>query len=131
MELFRKIRTETLVIIVLCMAAFFVNNSALSTNGEEAKIVVTARDIANLGNWMSPTMNGVECFSTPPLAAWVAAFVERVYPDNISAQRCVSAVLATICSLFFFGVARYMERRRGFAELVTMVFLTCYHVIYM
>lgn len=131
MELFRKIRTETLVIIVLCMAAFFVNNSALSTDGEEAKIVVTARDIANMGNWMSPTMNGVECLSTPPLAAWVAAFVERVYPDNISAQRCVSAVLATICCLFFFGAARYLERRRGFAELTTMVFLTCYHVIYM
>ena len=131
MELFRKIRTETLLIIVLCMAAFFINNSALSTDGEEAKIVVTARDIANIGNWMSPSMNGVECLSTPPLAAWVAAFVERTYPGNISAQRCVSAVLATICCFFFFGVARYMERRRGFAELATMVFLTCYHVIYM
>ncbi|MBR6181277.1 MAG: glycosyltransferase family 39 protein [Prevotella sp.] len=131
MELFRKIRTETLLIVVLCMAAFFVNNSALSTDGEEAKIVVTARDIANMGNWTSPSMNGVECLSTPPLAAWVAAFVERMYPDNISAQRCVSAVLATICCLFFLGVARYMERRRGFAELATMVFLTCYHVIYM
>lgn len=131
MELFRKIRTETLLIIVLCLAAFFVNNSALSTDGKEAKIVVTARDIANTGNWMSPTMNGAPCLSTPPLAAWVAACVERAYPDNISAQRCVSALLATICCLFFFGVARYMERRRGFAELATMVFLTCYHVIYM
>lgn len=131
MELFRKIRTETLVIIVLCLASFFVNNSALSTDGEEAKIVVTARDIANYGNWMTPTMNGVDCLSTPPLPAWVAAFVERAYPENISAQRCVSAVLATFLSLFFFGVARYMERRRGFAELATMVFLTCYHIIYL
>ena len=130
MEVVRKIRSETLLIIVLCLAAFFVNNSALTTDAEEAKTIVTARDILAKGNWMAPTMNGESRLATPPLAAWVAALVDRAYPDNISVQRAVPALLATLWTLFFFGVARYMERRRGFAELATFVFLTCYNVIY-
>ena len=131
MEIVRKIRSETLLIVVLCMAAFLVNNNALTTNGEEAKTIVTARDMVATGNWMELSMNGEETLTMPPLAAWVAACVEKIYPDNISAQRAVSAVLGTLWTLFFFGVARYMERRRGFAEVATIVFLTCYQVIYL
>ena len=130
MEVVRKIRSETILIVVLCLAAFFVNNSAFTTDAEEAKTIVTARDMLATGNWMAPTMNGESRLATPPLAAWVAAMVDKVYPDNISVQRAVSALLATMWTLFFFGVARYMERRRGFAELATFVFLTCYNVIY-
>ena len=130
MEIVRKIGRESLMLIVLCLAAFFVNNSMLPTDSAEAKIIVTAREIVANDNWMSPTMNGMSRLDNPPLAAWVAAFVEMAYPGNISVQRSVVALLATLWALFFFGVARYMERRRGFAELATVVFLTSYNVIY-
>ena len=130
MEIVRKIGRETLLLIVLCLAAFFVNNSMLPTDSAEAKTIVTAREIVANDNWMSPTMNGVSRPEKPPLAVWVAALVEKVYPGNISVQRSVVALMATMWALFFFGVARYMERRRGFAELATVVFLTSYNVIY-
>ena len=130
MEVVRKIRKETLFLVVLCLAAFFVNNSMFPTDAAEAKTIVTARDIVADGNWMNPTMNGLPRYDVPPLAAWMAAVVEKVYPNNISVQRSVVALLATLWALFFFGVARYMERRRGFAELATFVFLTSYNVIY-
>ena len=130
MEVVRKISNETLMLIVLCLTAFFVNNSALPTDVTEAKTIVTARSIVENGKWMSPTMNGQPRFDKPPLAAWVSAAIESARPGNISAQRSAAAVMATLWAFFFFGVARYMERRRGFAELATVVFLTCYNVIY-
>lgn len=130
MEVVRKLEKETLLLIVLCLAAFFVNNSMLPTDSAEAKTIVTARDIVAEDNWLSPTMNGESRLDKPPLAAWIAAVAEQAYPGNISVQRSVCAVMATLWALFFYGVARYMERRRGFAELATVVFLTCYNVIY-
>lgn len=130
MEIVRKTGWETLLLFVLCLAAFFVNNNMLPTDPAEAKTIVTAREIVANDNWMSPTMNGESRIDRPPLAVWVAASVEKVYPGNISVQRSVVALLATMWALFFYGVARYMERRRGFAELATVVFLTSYNVIY-
>lgn len=130
MEIVRRIGRETLLLIILCLAAFFVNNSMLPTDSAEAQTIVTAREIVADGSWMTPTMNGLSRIDKPPLATWVSALVEEAYPGNISAQRSVVALLATMWALFFFGVARYMERRRGFAELATVVFLTSYNVIY-
>ena len=131
MQIVRNIRRETFLLVILCIAAFFVNNSALPPDGGEVKNLITAREIVNGGQWLLPTMNGVTRLDKPPLAAWLAALVETVYPDNISAQRCMPAVAGVMLAMFFFGVARYMERRRGFAELATMVFVTCYNVIFL
>lgn len=130
MEAVRKFHSETLLLVIICMAAFLVNNSALSLDIAEAKTLVTARDMVAGGEWDMPTMNGEIRVHKPPLAAWVAAVVEKVYPNNISAQRTVTGVMGILFVFFFFGTARYMERRRGFAEIASMVLLTSYNVIY-
>ena len=130
MDIVRNLRRETLLLVVLCLGAFFVNNSTLPTDVMEAKNIVTAREVVSENLWLTPTMNGESRIGKPPLAVWVSALVEKVYPDNLSAQRSVCGLMATVWALFFFGVARYLERRRGFAEIATYVFLTCYNVIY-
>ena len=130
MDIVRNLRRETLLLVVLCLGAFFVNNSTLPTDVMEAKNIVTAREVVAESHWLAPTMNGESRIGKPPLAVWVSALVEQAYPNNLSAQRSICGLMATIWALFFFGVARYMERRRGFAEIATFVFLTCYNVIY-
>ena len=130
MVIVRNLRRETLLLVVLCLGAFFVNNSVLPTDVAEAKNIVTAREVVAESHWLTPTMNGESRIGKPPLAVWVSALVETIYPDNLSAQRSVCGMMATLWALFFFGVARYLERRRGFAEIATFVFLTCYNVIY-
>lgn len=130
MTLVRKYSSETLVLIVLCLAAFFVNNSALPSDPGEVKTIVTGREIIADGQWLIPTMNGELRLDKPPLAAWVASFVESAYPRNLSAQRAPIALMGLMWAMFFYGVARYMERRKGFAEVATLVFITCYNVIY-
>ena len=130
MSLVRRFNTDKLVMIVLCLAAFFVNNSLLPIDGGEAKVLVTARDIIDGGNWLAPTMNGESRLDKPPLASWVAAVVEQLHSDNISAQRTVAGVLGLAWTLYFFAFARYISRRRGFAEIATIVFITTYNIIY-
>ena len=120
-----------MLLVIICMAAFLVNNSSLPIDIAEAKTIVTARDMVDGGRWDMPTMNGATRIHKPPLAAWVAAAVENVYPTNISAQRTVTGVLGIVMVMFFFTTARYMERRRGFAEIASMVMLTSYNVIYL
>ena len=87
MSILRRFNTDKLVMIVLCLAAFFVNNSLFPVDGGEAKVLVTARDIIDGGNWLAPTMNGEPRLDKPPLASWVAAVVEQLHSNNISAQR--------------------------------------------
>ncbi len=130
MEVVRKYSVATLMLIILCLAAFFVNNSALPVDSGEVKTIVTAREIIADGQWMMPTMNGELRLDKPPLAAWVASVVESIYPHDLSAQRIPAALMGVMWAMFFFGVARYMERRKGFAEIATVVFITCYNVIY-
>ena len=85
MSIVRRFRQEWLTLILLCLAAFFVNNSLLPVGGGEAKVLVTARDIVDGGNWLAPTMNGEPRYDKPPLASWVAALVQSIHADNISA----------------------------------------------
>ncbi len=131
MSFIRRFSSDKLVLIVLCLAAFFVNNSLLPINGGEAKVLVTARDIVDEGHWLSPTMNGEPRLDKPPLAAWVAAVVEQLHSGNISAQRTVAGVLGIVLTLFFFFFSRYISRRKGFAEIATVVFITTYNIIYL
>lgn len=130
MSLLRRLNPDKLVLIVLCLAAFLVNNSLLPVDGGEAKLLVTARDIVDEGNWIAPTMNGELRLDKPPLASWVAALVEQVH-SNISAQRTVSGVLAIFMTMCFFALSRYVSRQRGFAEMASVVFITTYNIIYM
>ena len=131
MSIVRRFRQEWLTLILLCLAAFFVNNSLLPVGGGEAKVLVTARDIVDGGNWLAPTMNGEPRYDKPPLASWVAALVQSIHADNISAQRTVAGLLGIVWTMFFFGITRYFSRRRGFAEIATVVFITTYNIIYM
>ena len=130
MSIVRNVRRETMVLVVLCLAAFFVNNGVLPTGITEARTVVTAREVVENGDWTALSMNGESRLNKPPLATWISAMVELAYPRNISAQRAVAGLMATLWALFFFSVARYLERRRGFAEIATVVFLTYYNVVY-
>jgi 4-amino-4-deoxy-L-arabinose transferase-like glycosyltransferase len=130
MNVMRKVKFETLLLVVLCLAAFFVNNGVLPTDGAEVKTIVTGREIVENGSWLLPTMNGELRLGVPPLSGWGAAIMEWLLPDNLSAQRIPVGMMGVMWALFFFATARYLERRRGFAETATIIFITCYNVIY-
>ena len=131
MRFFRRNSYKTLLLFFLCMTAFLVNNGVFPTNGQEARTLVAAREIVNGGSWGFPTINGEMAIDKPPLAIWVAAAIETVSPGNVSFHRTAAGIMGIVWALSFFGTARFMYRRKYFAEIATIIFITCYNVIYM
>ena len=131
MRFFRRNSYRTFLLFFLFMTAFFVNNGVFPTNGQEARTLVAAREIVNGGSWSVPTINGELAIDKPPLAIWVAASIETVSPGNVSFHRTAAGLMGIVWALAFFGIARYMYRRKYFAEIATIIFITCYNVIYM
>lgn len=120
-----------LIVALLCIAAFFVNNTALLPDIMEARNLVTAREMVTDGNWLVPTMNGNLRLEKPPLPTWIAAVVETVAPDNLAAQRAAAGVAGVVWVVFFFLTAKQITRREDYAYWSTLVFITCYQVVLM
>lgn len=128
------------LLVLVCLVAFFVNNAALRPDIMECRNLVTAREIANGGNWLLPTMNGGLRLEKPPLPTWIAAAVESVTPDNLSAQRAMAGLAACVWTLFVYLFALEFLKgktdddeklRTDYAFLSTLLFLTCYNVVLM
>lgn len=120
-----------LLLIVLCLAAFFANPGALSPDVMEVRNLVTAREMAREGHWVVPTMNGELRLEKPPLPTWVAGAIETIAPGSLAAQRMAPAVMALLWTLFLWLTVRYLSRRQNMARNAVLVFITCYNVILM
>lgn len=120
-----------IVVALLCAVAFFVNNDALVPDIMESRNLVTAREIADGGDWLVPTMNGELRIEKPPLPTWVAGVMERLCPDSLAAQRSAAGVMATLWVLFMYLFAKEISRRKEYALIVTAVFVTMYQVVLM
>ena len=62
-----------LFLILLIITTFFVHLSALPSDIMEERNLVTAREMADDGHWMIPTMNGELRLEKPPLPTWVGS----------------------------------------------------------
>lgn len=116
---------------LLCFMAFFVNNKALLPDIMESRNIVTAREMVSEGNWLVPTMNGELRLEKPPLPTWVAGAIESIFPDNLGAQRAAAGVMGIIWVVFFYLTAWQITRRKDYAGIATIVFLTSYQVVLM
>lgn len=124
-------RCKVIVLVLFCLVTFFANRAALPTDIMEARNIITAREIVADGNWLVPTMNGELRLEKPPLPTWVAAGVEELCPDSLSAQRAAAGVMGCLWTVYLFLLVRYVSRRDDLATATVMVFLTCYNVVLM
>ncbi len=122
---------ETIWIVLLCLAAFFVNNSCLPSDIMECRNLVTAREMVSDGHWLVPTMNGELRLEKPLLPTWIAAVVEAVRPHDIGAQRAVAGIMAMIWTFFVYAIAVYTTKKRSYARTVVIIFVTCYNIVLM
>ena len=77
MRLFMSIDRWVLLCLV-CLTTFFVDNSVLVPDIMESGNIVTAREMVYDGNWIAPTMNGELRLEKPPLPTWLTAVVEMI-----------------------------------------------------
>lgn len=121
-----------LFLILLIITTFFVHLSALPSDIMEERNLVTAREMADDGHWMIPTMNGELRLEKPPLPTWVAGVVECVAPDNIAAQRSMAGVMGTIAIVFFFLIIRDVSGGNTHIGLLACaVLMTMYQTVLM
>ncbi len=119
------------LIIAVCFFTFFIHNTIIPADLMESRNLATAQEMVRTGNYLIPTMNGELRLEKPPLPTWIAAGVEHVLPDNLSAQRCVAGIAATILALFLYLLVRKMTQERLPALISAVVLATSYNVIMM
>lgn len=97
----------------------------------ESRNLVTAREMTETGQWMVPRMNGELRLEKPPLPTWVAACIETVLPNNLSAQRAAAGIMGVVLLFFFYKTVRLLTGSRREAMIGAGVLITCYQVVLM
>ena len=90
------------LLCLVCLTTFFVDNSVLVPDIMESGNIVTAREMVYDGNWIAPTMNGELRLEKPPLPTWLTAVVEMIAPDNLGWQRGVAGLAALLLVFYFY-----------------------------
>ena len=117
------------LLCLVCLTTFFVDNSVLVPDIMESGNIVTAREMVYDGNWIAPTMNGELRLEKPPLPTWLTAVVEMIAPDNLGWQRGVAGLAALLLVFYFYC---FVKNILGVAPFVSALILcTCHNVILM
>lgn len=124
-----KPHRAVLLLALLCMVAFFANNALLRSDIMETRNLETAREMAEGGSWLVPTMNGEIRLEKPPFPTWIAAAVWTVAPYNLGAQRLMSGMAGCMLVVFFYLLAIKATRRRSYALIASAMLITCYQII--
>lgn len=124
-------RRRLALLAVFCAVAFFANNTALRPDIMEARNLQTAREMAEGGRWLVPTMNGELRLEKPPLPTWIAAAADIAAPGSLAVQRAMSGLAGCMMAAFFFLLARIIDRRGDYAFIATLMLITCYNIILM
>lgn len=122
---------EKTFMLLLAVTTFFVFNAALPTDIMECRNLITAHEMATDGNWLVPTMNGELRLEKPPLPTWIAGAIDCIAPGSLAAQRVAPGLAGCLWTFFLYLTARWLTKRRRYAFIATVVFLTSYHIVQM
>lgn len=122
---------QFLVILCLCGLTFFAHLGEFSPDLMEARNFITAREMLNDGNWISPTMNGDPRLEKPPLPTWLTALSAKFGGglDDPFTMRFPAAASATLMVFFFFGFCRELSKEKLLPLLGAAILATSLMVI--
>jgi 4-amino-4-deoxy-L-arabinose transferase-like glycosyltransferase len=92
---------KIVLILLIVMFTFIVNNGVLDANIMESRNLTTAREMLQNGNWLQPTMNGELRFEKPPLPTWISAVTMILFGQDNMALLRLPAGLAGLLMIFF------------------------------
>lgn len=122
---------HTILLSIVCIFTFFINNKTIYPDIMESRNIVTAREMVYDGHWMVPTMNGDLRLEKPPLPTWITAAAEKISPDDIGLQRAMAGIAATMLVFFFYLLGREITQREDFAWIASLVLCTSYNIVLM
>lgn len=125
-------RVLTWALPILLFIAFFPFNETLPGDIMECRNLVTAREMAEEGHWLVPTMNGELRLEKPPLPTWIAGVVESISPDNLALQRTMAGLAACLLVAFFYRLIRKLyPADERYALYGVLMLLCCYNIVQM
>ena len=126
-----KLRDNYLLLLVLvCLAIFFVNLDAIYVNIMEARNFVTAREMINLKHWFFTTMNNEPRYEKPPLPTWMTAISMLVFGmKSLFALRLPSAIMGTLTVVFIYKIALKLTAHRKFAFISGLIASTSFYIL--
>lgn len=120
-----------LLLGIVCFFTFFIHNKVVYPDIMESRNLITAHEMVEYDNWLVPTMNGVLRLEKPPLPTWLAAGVELISPDNLSLQRAVAGIAATLLVFFLYAFASRLTNNRRYGLVAALVLCTSFNIILM
>jgi 4-amino-4-deoxy-L-arabinose transferase-like glycosyltransferase len=119
-----------LLLILTCIAIFFVNLDALIVNIMEARNFISAREMLQDGNWFLTTLNAEPRYQKPPLPTWLTAFSGAIFGlKSIAALRLPAATLALITVLFSYKVSIKLTENKTYAFISALVLATSFYIV--
>lgn len=102
-----------LAVLLVCCFSFFPYLGTPNVSLMEARNFVAAREMANGGSWLIPTMNLELRLAKPPLPTWAVATAMRLFgtTTDLFVLRLPAALMATLLVFWFWGLARELTRR--------------------
>lgn len=115
-HLFRKLKSRDLfILLVLCVLVFWVRLGRIGLiDPDEPFYAVTAQEMLQGNDWVTPKIFGQPQFEKPILYYWMVAASFKVFGTNEFAGRLPSALPATLLVFLVYGfTARVFNRRTG------------------
>lgn len=122
---------HVLLLVLTCLAIFFVNLDAIYVNIMEARNFTTAREMLHDGNWLLTTLNGEPRYQKPPLPTWLTAFSAAAFGlKSMFAMRLPAALSALIIVLFLYKLVRRITQQENFAFISSLILATSFYIIF-
>ena len=123
--------TDFLILTILSLLTLFVNNDVIPADYMESRNLATAQEMVRHSNYLVPTMNGELRLEKPPLPTWIAAGVEHILPDSLSAQRAVTGFMGMLLVFFIYLLVKELTKNRKLGLYAAIVLATSYSIMMM
>jgi hypothetical protein len=121
-----------MLLLLLTLFTFLVNNGAMKVNLMEARNLTTAREMLEKGNWFEPTMNGEPRLEKPPLPTWAAALSMMAFgQDHLGLLRLPSGLAAILLIFFLFKLTKELTKDEKLPFLVAGTAATSFYIFFM
>ena len=126
-----KVENNYLLLLLLtCIAIFFVNLHSLPVNIMEARNFITAREMLHDGNWLLTTINGEPRYQKPPLPTWLTAFSAAIFGlKSVWALRLPASIMTLILVLFSYKLAKKLTSEKLFAFISSLIMATSFYIV--
>jgi len=113
-----------LLIVLSIIPLLFCLDGQPLLEGDEAIYASLARDIVENHHWLNPHIDHRAWFDKPPLTLWVQAIAMRFLGLNLVSFRLPAVVIALVCALLLYLLARKLMDKNSTLFVVPLFLLS-------